>query len=500
MIGLVVIVYFFPKEGKFRYEFQQGKPWMHENFYAPIDFPIYKSEKELTQERDSIKALEIPYFRFDDKVLAASMQKFDAKIGALIDQQFGYDRRISEDSLKQLKEKIGSLVQPIFYQIYTLGVLPEVDQISVDVKKENTLVVIRDNIAEEFSYFELYTPLKAEQVLREQIQQQARQGNFAFLGTFELVSKLDFSDDFSSNLIYDEELSQRRQRELMDDVSLTYGLIQKGELLISSGDLVTSEKSKILNSCKKEYETQLGMGPDIILLYLARLLLVFSALFVLFLFLYNFRKDILKNWNKTLFILLLIVIFVALAGLTHWVGRFSIYIIPFALLPIIINTFYDARIAIFIHVVTIMCIGFIAPNGFEFVFTQFIAGIVAVFSLYHARKRSQLFWSAIIVFLSYSIVYLALSILHEGEFNKVEWTNFVWFAGNGILLLTSYPLIYIFEKVFGFLSDLTLLELSDTNTPLLRMLNEKAPGTFQHSMQVANLAEEAIIQIGATHN
>ena len=496
IIGLIVIVYFFPKEGKFRYEFQQGKPWLHENFYAPVDFPVYKSKKELKQERDSVQQQKTPCFRFDKAVSELSQQKLNEKIESIVEQQFGYDRRVTQDSLKQLSENIEVLTLPIFQQIYELGVLPELDQLKLNKEELQNLVVIRNNVAEEYSYFELYTPLKAEHVLRDQLLRLRNTGAFAFLGEFDLLKNIGFADNFSSNLIYDEELSQVRQQAQLEDISLTYGLVRKGELLISSGDLVTPEKAKILSSFKIEYETNMGAQSNGFLLYLARLLLVFAALFVLFLFLYNFRMDILKNWNKTLFILLLIVMFVALAGLTNYFGQFNIYIIPFALVPIIINTFYDGRIAIFTHIITIMCIGFIAPNGFEFVFIQFVAGIIAVFSLYHARKRSQLFWSAFIVFITYSMVHFAFSILHEGNLKEISWTNFIWFAGNGILLLTSYPLIYIFEKTFGFLSDLTLLELSDTNTPLLRLLNEKAPGTFQHSLQVANLAEEAIIQIG----
>lgn len=496
VIALVVIVYFFPKEGKFRYEFQQGKPWLHENMYAPFNFPIYKTDSELKRERDSVRNLQVPYYRYSEKEIETSLEKLNGKIGSLIDEQYGFDKRISADSLQQLKDNTELLYMEVIGQIYALGVLPDKEQQRLASEKIQTIVVVRNNLAEEFNYYELFTDVKAAQLLNEQISGMKNKGSFSYLDNFGILDKLDFSDNFPSNLVYDEELSELRQKSQLDDISLTYGLIKEGDLIISSGDLVNSEKAKILRSLKIEYETKLGSGSDSWLLYLARILLVAATLLMLFLFLYNFRKDILKNWNKTLFILLLIVIFVSLAGISNRFGKFNIYFIPFALLPIILKTFYDARLAIFIHVVTIMTIGFIAPNGFEFVFIQFVAGIVAVFTLYHARKRSQLFWSAFVVATTYSIVYFAFSILHEGSIEKINWTNFVWFAGNGLLLLTSYPLIYVFEKTFGFLSDLTLIELSDTNNPLLRKLNEKAPGTFQHSMQVANLAEQAIFQIG----
>ncbi|MEA3446214.1 MAG: HDIG domain-containing protein [Bacteroidota bacterium] len=495
-ISLIVIVYFFPKEGQFRYEIQQGKPWMHKNLYAPFDFPIYKSREELTRERDSIMNIQIPYFQYDDKVIETCIEKLDNKISSLIDQTYGFDVGISADSLHRLKKSTGLIIGHIVQRIYSIGILPDNESVKLSKNKQKSVIVVRKSIAEEFSYYELFTPLKAIQLINEQIQKNVRDGRFAFLGNTEILDKIVFGDFLAPNLFYNKELSHTRQQAQLEDISLTHGLISEGELIISSGDLVNSKKARILKSFKIEYEDIMGTSSGKWFLYVARTLLALSTLIVLFLFLFNFRQDILKNWNKTIFILLLITIFVSLAGFTSRYGRFSIYLIPFGLLPIIIKTFYDSRLAIFVHVVTIMIIGFVAPNGFEFVFIQFIAGIVGVFTLFHARKRAQLFWTAFIVFMTYSLVYLSFSILHEGSLNKINWTSFIWFAGNGILLLTSYPLIYIFEKMFGLLSDLTLLELSDTNNPLLRKLNEVAPGTFQHSLQVANLAEEVIFQIG----
>jgi hypothetical protein len=181
------------------------------------------------------------------------------------------------------------------------------------------------------------------------------------------------------------------------------------------------------------------------------------------------------------------------------ISRFSIkylYVVPFALIPIIIKTFYDARLALFIHIITVLLVGFFAPNGFEFVFLSFIAGIIAIFSLTNLYRRGKLFLSAGLVILTYSFVYFGLAITQEGNFSGIEYRNFLYFAFNGSLILLAFPLIYLFEKIFGFVSDLTLMELSDSNQKLLRNLAEKAPGTFQHSLQVANLAEEAIRKIG----
>jgi putative nucleotidyltransferase with HDIG domain len=232
------------------------------------------------------------------------------------------------------------------------------------------------------------------------------------------------------------------------------------------------------------------------MILLGHLIFIIVCITVLFLFLLNFRREILEDSLKISFILIIVLIFVSIASVTLKYSIDSIYLIPFAIIPIIIRTFYDARLALFIHIIVVMLVGFFAPNGFEFVFLNFIAGIIAIFSLTDLHRRGKLFLSAFLVVITYSIIYFGMSITYEGNVHDIKWENFLYFGANGVLLLLSYPLIYVFEKVFGFLSEVTLLELSDTNQPLLRLLAEKAPGTFQHSLQVANLAEDAVYKIG----
>ena len=279
---------------------------------------------------------------------------------------------------------------------------------------------------------------------------------------------------------------------MLANISTTRGMVQAGEKIISQGEIIDNQLFRILESLKYESENRLGSGYFYQIILIGQIIFVFACIAVLFLFLWNFRREILEHTMKTIFILMLVLIIVL-------VSRFTtqfLYIIPFALVPIIIKTFYDARLALFIHIITVLIVGFFAPNGFEFIFLNFIAGIVAIFSLTNIYRRGKLFLSAALVFLTYSFVYFGLAITQEGNFSNIELNNFVYFALNGGFVLLAYPLIYIFEKGFGFLSDLTLMELSDTNSKLLRLLAEKAPGTFQHSMQVANLAEEAIFKIG----
>jgi cyclic-di-AMP phosphodiesterase PgpH len=245
-----------------------------------------------------------------------------------------------------------------------------------------------------------------------------------------------------------------------------------------------------------EYETKLGTSAKFYLVILGQSILVMISILVVFLFLSSFRKEVYNNRIRTLFILMLIVIMAFTTRMTIEYSIFSIYLLPFAIIPVIVKTFYDSRLALFIHMITILIIGFWVPNSFEFVFITFIAGIVAIFTLSNLYHRGKLFLSAILVVVAYAVVYFGISIIQEGSLSSIDYKNLLWFSGNGLLVLTSYPLIFIFEKVFGFLSDATLIELSDTNQPLLRKLAEVAPGTFQHSLQVANLAEEAIFKIG----
>jgi len=216
---------------------------------------------------------------------------------------------------------------------------------------------------------------------------------------------------------------------------------------------------------------------------------------MVYLFMNIYRIEVLQSRKKTLFILFMIVTAIFMSKIVHEINILSIYIIPFAIFPIIINTFYDSRLALYIHFITILLAAFFAPNSFEFVLLQFNAGVVATIGLKKLQQRSQFLGSAILAVLTYFFVYFGIAINQEGNIHSIEWINFAWFSANGILLLLSYPLVYVFERIFKFLSDITLLEISDTNQPLLKELSERAPGTFLHSMQVANLAEEAIRHI-----
>jgi putative nucleotidyltransferase with HDIG domain len=294
----------------------------------------------------------------------------------------------------------------------------------------------------------------------------------------------------------DEQLNRNEKKQLLDKLSTTKGMVQAGERIIFQGDLVGQEKFMILESLKQAYEKKRGDNIEYFLVIAGRLLIISFFVVLMFLYLLFYRRDIFDHKRRLSFIILMIVLMVFMAGFATKVKLINIYMVPMAILPILVRIFFDSRTAIFSLMITTLLIGYFAPNSYEYIILQMIAGIIAVFSLNKLHKRSHIVFSALWVFLTYSAVYLAMAMVQEGNLESINWSALQWFGVSSILIFITYPLIYIFEKIFGFVSDVTLIELSDTNQPLLRKLAEEAPGTFQHSIQVANLAEAVIHKIG----
>jgi len=502
LLTIAIIVNFLPREGKFKYEFQRGKPWMHETLIAPYDFPIYKSQKQIRAERDSILDNFRPYFRYDSTIIQNQVKQFTEAYNQRLKKEF--KEKYAEGELKEsfinsnferTTQDFYDYVLGLLRHVYGRGII-EASAVYGDLEEDSEIVIVRDNIAEEHQFSEFYDQKKAYKYVINQVDQylenlelEERQADF-----FENLNLYDF---IRPNVLYDEETSQNVRQSMLENISLTKGMVQAGERIVSKGEVVDSKTYQIVESLRREYESRLGSDYQYNIILLGQFVFVFAAIFVLYLFLYHFRFEILQDSLKTIFILILVVLMVVVSSLTVKLRPEVFYIIPFAILPIIIRSFYDARLALFIHIITIMLIASFAPNSFEFVFLNFIAGIVAIFSLTSLSRRGKLFLSAALVVVSYVFVYFGLSITQEGNIEGVNWENLGYFGINGALVLASYPLIFVFEKTFGFLSDVTLMELSDTNQPLLRRLSEQAPGSFQHSLQVASLAETAAYQIAA---
>lgn len=497
--SVAIIVVLFPREGKFKYEFQKGKPWLHETLMAPFDFPIYKTDKQIQNEKDSILKFFNPYFVYDSSVFESELEKFrmfyHKKTNEYIESKFGKNDVVSrkQDFLSNAK-KFESFSIKIMTDVYSKGII-EISELKENLNKESRVTLIKDKIAEDYSFIDFYTQKTAYEYVINNTENYLHENN-VIIKHPEFYKSVNLYEFIVPNILYDAKTSDNIKETMLKNLSTSKGMVQEGERIISKGDVIDNNVHRILESLKHDFELKLGSSYHYQIILLGQIIFVFGCILVLFLFLLNFRKDILQHSLKTSFILMVVLLFVFIASVTLRISEKSIYIVPFALVPIIIKTFYDSRLALFIHFITVLLVGFFAPNGFEFVFLNFVAGIVAIFSLTNLYRRGKLFLSSALVVITLSIAYFGMAITQEGNIASIEWQNFVYFALNGALVLSSYPLIYIFEKVFGFLSDVRLMELSDTNQKLLRELAEKAPGTFQHSMQVANLAEEAIIKIG----
>ncbi len=480
VIGIAAIVYIFPKQGKFQYEFQnlKGKPWYHEDLIAPFDFAIKKSTDELEIEKAEIIKSAKPYFKYDNSIVDARKLLLTTEFAAKWDDKKN----------KKSKEKNLALAVKILDSIYSKGIIEPTDIIE-NKPSDYSIYVLNYNVAEEHDLKDFHTITSAYEYVHEQLRENESKVDAKFILPL-------LENSIAHSLFYDKETSDKVLKQAIDDISPSRDIILKDQSIVSKGDIIDAKKFQLLQSLKWEYEEQAGGTVSYFFILLGQILIVTLCLALLIVFLAFFRNDIFLDNTKIIFILLLIILQVLMTRLSINTQSFSIYLLPFCILPIIIRAFYDTRIALFVHLITVLIISFMAPSRFEFAFIQLVTGMMAIFSIVNMHNRSQIFISAALIFLTYSLAFIGITIIQEGGIDVMTWHDFAWFGISAMLTLFSYPLIFVFEKIFGFISDVSLLELSDTNGKLLRELASRAPGTFQHSLQVANLAEEAIYSIG----
>ena len=480
IFSITIIVLQFPKEGKFKYEYKRGKPWMHEDLIAPFDFAILKSNDELSSEKNSaINDLNL-YFSYNSNIGKEKIKFFSNEFEQKWDEKYGS----SKEKLYNINLKAAIA---ILDTIYSKGIIQLTD--SIENKRGDYIVnILKSNVAEEKELSEIFTIQTAYDYIIAELNNKSHIDKEILLPLLE--------NSISQNVNYDEEITNKYKQNIVSNISLTRGMVQKGERIISKGELLNSEKFQVLESMKKEYESQLGSSTKYFKIILGQILLVCISFIALFLFLLSFRKDVLADNKKVFFILLNIFIMVLITGTVVKLDTAYLYLIPLCIIPIIIRAFFDTRLALFVYIVTVIIIGFLVPNSFEFVFLQLITGIITIVSIVNLRKRSQFFVSSVLIFITYSATYVGMTLIQDGSLSDINTNNFIWFAGSSLFILFSYPLIFIFEKLFGLITDVSLMELSDVNSKLLRELSVKAPATLQHSIQVSNLAEEAIYAIG----
>ena len=472
-----LIVYLFPKSGKFKYNFEKGKPWQSESLQAPFDFAIKKTDEEIASEKRNITENAKLYFNIDKDV--------ESKVNNAYNEQF---TSVFSDTLpKNLSNRLNTTGALIISELYKYGVLSATH----DFSKEKPIVILDGREKKQDGF---YSNLIEQDNVKATIDNVLSKNNLTNFKT-EFVAL--FFDLVEPNLTFNKSFTDKVIQDELDRISSTRGSVAKETLIVSKGEVVEGDKYQILKSLQSEYESQVWNEANYNWVLFAYTLLVALALLMLLLFLRKYRVEVFENNTKVTFIFFNISLMIFITTLVINYDSKYIYIVPICILPLVFKAFFDARLGLFAHVLTVLLLGFIVPNSYEYMFLQIIAGIVTILTVSELYKRANLFISVGQITLIYIIAYFAFFVIHEGSVETLKWETFIWFILCGLATLFVQPLIYAYEKLFGLVSDVSLLELSDTNTKLLKELSNKAPGTFHHSLNVANLAEASANEIGA---
>jgi len=471
-----LIVYLFPKGATFKYEFQKGKPWQYTSLYAPFDFSVLKSDVELEEERQAIINSNSPYYRANADIIEQVSRSYTTQYSNF------FNRPVSSESYSRLYD----FGNRILKEIYAYGVLP----LGFEHQGGKSVFLIQGNNESTVDRNEFVKIEELRQKLEILIQ------DTEFQDYLDQFYKL-FFEVVQPNISLDEKFTNNALNESLDDISIYRDFVQKGSIIIDQGEVVEGEKLQMLFSLKEEYASQLWNEYNYYWILFGYTILVVLTFMSLVLFISNYRPSIYEDNKEISFIFLNMV---GMIGLTTLVINFDVqflYAVPICILPLILKTFFDPRLALFTHMITILNLGFIVPNSFEFLFLQLLVGIVTILSITQLQNRANLFITVGRIVLVYLVGYIAFTIIHEGNISTLDFKVIGLFLLNGLLTLFAQPLIYLFERLFKLVSDVSLLELSDTNSKLLKEISDRAPGTFHHSLQVANLAETAANEIGA---
>ena len=469
LITVFCLVYLFPRSGGFKYNYQTGKPWPYETLLAPFDFPIAKSEEELNAERQAV-AQESPLI-FTRDTLA--------------------EQRSLERTRKWIRQQVtpfsSSRILKDWDRYLTFLYSPGLIDASFAIQSAKPILVVRDNSAQKL----LFSDLKINDSLPFSDESALLNGIIA-----NASNRLILNEYIESNLVLDSLLTRQKLEESLSLILPTRGVVAEGERIIAQGEVVDQKRFQILNSLRVEYLSDLWASSEqsIIIGYS---ILVSILIFLTFLFLWRYRPLVYENNTKVVFLFSTILIMVAAIKLAMTYNINFVYVVPLCIVPLLLKTFFDTRLAFFVFLMGLLLIGFMVPSDFSFIFMQLVAGAIATLTMPDLYKRANLFVVAVLIVVSYVFCYISFHMIYEGNLSTVSLDNLGFLLINGLGILFVHPLVYVFEKIFGLVSDLSLLELSDTNSKLLRTLSEKAPGTFHHSLQVANIAEAAANEVNA---
>ncbi|MDY0182652.1 MAG: HDIG domain-containing protein [Proteiniphilum sp.] len=473
--AILLITYIFPRQGSFKYSFNEGRPWQYGLLTAPFDFPVYKPADQLKAEQDSILEYYEPYFELDDIIERNALADFDADVNL-------------NDKLAEMPAGYKIYIREKLNEIYENGIMRSEDYDLINASKTKSLRIKKGNVAESRKIDSFFTIRSAyEKVLNDVPDDIDRS----------VLRAANINEYIRENVLYDAATSEKAENEFIQQVDISRGMVQQGQRIIDQGEIVNDHTFNILSSLKRVTEERSGSAAKnngMVLGQLMLILLMFGSFYMYLLF---FRPNEYRNRKHVVFMVLLVVIFLLLTAVTVRFELFSVYILPYAIVTILIRTFIDSRTALFASLITVILSSLMVPFPFEFIVIQMSVAMISIFMLKELSERSQLIRSSFFILLTYILVYLGLTLYQEGSIKEANWLMLVYFLINFIFIMFSYTLVYLVEQSFGFISGVSLVELSNINKPLLKELSEKAPGTFQHSLQVSNLGMAAAAKLGA---
>ncbi len=475
LVTVVLIVWFLPRREGSQYVYDVDEPWRYGDMIAQYDFPIYKTEETLAMEKDSALKLFVPYFDYDKKVEARVMEKFD--------QDFA-------GGLPGLPAEFTDVVRNRLHRLYQTGIMETPLFNSVHRDTTSMVRVVVGKNVEQMIVEDFYSTMSAyEQLLSDESLSADRQA----------LQRLNLINYIEPNLVYDKARSETAKNDLLGTIPPANGMVKAGQKIIGTGEIVTEERYRELVSLEKEMNRRGSNMEQVDLNFIGNALYVLSFVIIFTIYLTLFRNDYFNKPRNILMLYALVTIFPIMVSLMmqHSYFSFSVYVLPFAFTPIFVRVFQDSRTAFITHMVMVFICAAALRYQFDFIVIQMLSGLVAIYSLREMSSRAQVFKTALMVFIATCFTYFTLRLMQSGTTFNLDVSMYSHFMINGVLLLLAYPLMYVVEKAFGFTSNVTLIELSNTNGVLLRRLSEEAPGTFQHSITVSNLAAEIANRIGA---
>ena len=455
------------------FHYDEGKPWMYGQLIAKFDFPIFKSEETLKNERDSIMKNFRPYFNVNPKIE-------EQKIG-----QFLKDYK---NGIPGLPPEYVTLVAQRLHELYQMGIANTAYFTDLQKDSNNVVHIVMGKQAISKPVGEIYTTLGAYENLFSTPQLSAKRS---------IIQQCNLNEYIEANLQYDKARSESEMNDMLSLIPQASGIVLEGQRIIDRGDIVDAKTYRVLDSFEQATEKRNESKDQVTSMLIGQSIYVFILLSLFTLYLTLFRNDYFEKPRAISLLYAMLIIFSIITSVMMKHNIFSVYIVPFAMAPIFVRVFMDSRTAFISHVTMIFLCAVAVKYQYEFIIVQLVAGLIAIYSLRELSKRSQIFLTALLVTIGSAAAYLSLQLIQNDDFSKLDHSMYYHLAVNGIFLLFTYPLMLIIEKLFGFISTVTMFELSNTNNELLRTLSEVAPGTFQHSMTVGNLGVEIANKIHA---